>query len=262
MVDGIEMQFIAHRVFSDEDALDGFCHTRIAGFQGAELDVRDDGAGEPVILHTPVFRHGRSVYARKPLCAVIDRLAQAGGALETLFLDVKSALAGALAARHVRLSRPRFEVSFTCWRPEDVAAVRAELPAARVFYVVAPIMVRRAPARLSDLWLCNSFPFLMSSKRFAPREEKINRHNINVRMTSTERLAESLPRNVDGLCVHRLFASERLIDLAEARDLSLAVYGLRSRDHPKVEALEEAADYAIVKAAKSRRARRSLDTAA
>ncbi|TVQ52857.1 MAG: hypothetical protein EA355_14355 [Rhodobacteraceae bacterium] len=258
------MQLIAHRVFDDHDELGHFCPSRIEGCRGAELDVRDDATGEAVVLHTPVFRRasGRNPSVRKPLADAIDLLAQVGGGLETLFLDIKSARAGALAARLLRAMRPRFDVSFTCWRPEDADAVRSELPAARILYVVAPIVVRRAPARLSDLWLCNSFPFLLSSKRFTPREEKANRHNINVRMASTERLAETLPAGVDGLCVHRLFASERLFDFAESRDLSVAVYGLRARSGPKVAALEDVVDYAIVKAAKSRKAKRNLERAA
>jgi glycerophosphoryl diester phosphodiesterase len=261
---GSEMQFIAHRIFDDREELDRFCRTRVEGCHGVELDVREGADGAAVIHHTPVFHPapGRPAYALKPLCAAIDLLAQSGAGLETLFLDVKSARAGALAARHVRATRPPFDVAFTCWRPEDVAAVRDELPGARVLYVVAPIMVRRAPKRLSDLWLCNSFPFLVTSKRFTPKVDKTNRHNINVRMVSTERLAEALPRGVDGLCVHRIFTSDRLLDFAEARDLRLAVYGLKSRDHPKISALEDAADYAIVKPAKPRKATRSLDRAA
>ncbi len=246
------MQIIAHRFYDDAAALDQFDRRRAAQVQGVEIDLRHDADGDVVIRHSPLFRarSGERLYPRKPFADALGLLSEIGPGLETLLLDVKSREAAGLAATQIARARPRFDVAFACWRAEEVAAIRESLPGALVLFCVAPIFLRRGPrGRLRDLYVSNAFPFVASTRASRPRYEKSNLHNINVKLICRRRLAARLPKGVDGLCVHRVFHRAPLIDFAAARGLRTAVYGLPSYDHPRTQALDGVADFAIVKAA-------------
>jgi hypothetical protein len=246
------MQIIAHRLYADKVALDQIDARLMQGVQGVELDLRHDANREVIIQHSPIFRarSGDARHPRKPLEQAIGLLSEIGPGLQTLILDVKTSEAAGLAAAVIARSRPRFDIAFACWRAEEVAAIRENLPGAMVLFCVAPIFLRRGPrGRLRDLYVTNSFPFVACARSFIPKPEKTNGHNINVKLICKNRLAARLPRGVDGLCVHRLFHREPLIDFAAARKLRTAVYGLPSFCHPRTHALEGVADFAIVKAA-------------
>lgn len=246
------MQIIAHRLYRDDQTLEQIDERRIASSQGVELDLRHDANGDVVIQHAPVFRTpiGSRFAPRKPLDAAIGLLSEVGAELQTLLLDVKTEEAAGLAAARIARLKPRFDVAFACWRAEEVAAIRESLPGALVLFCVAPIFLRRGPrGRLRDLYVSNSFPFIASSRSFRPHAEKPNRHNINVKLICSRRLAARLPRGVDGVCVHRVFHGPQLIDFAAARGLRTAVYGLKGAEHWRTRALEDIADFAIVKAA-------------
>jgi hypothetical protein len=113
---------------------------------------------------------------------------------------------------------------------------------------VAPIFSSLAPKwRLNDLYVSNSFPFISRSSRFQPDDEKANGHHINVKLISSRTLEASLPDEIDGVCVHRIFRSAALMEFILARGLKLAFYGLPSRAHPRTQALADCADYAIIR---------------
>ena len=248
------MQLIAHRLYDDAAELRQIDRGRLDGVQGVELDLRCDPSGETVIHHSPVFRarSGAPRHPRKPLRDAIGFLGEVAPHLQTLLLDVKTLEAAGCAASSIARERPRFDVAFACWRAEEVRAIRKELPGAMILFCLAPIFLRRTPrGRLRDLYICNSFPFIASARAFEPKLDKPNRHNINVKLICKERLAARLPRGVDGLCVHRLFHREELIDFAAARGLRTAVYGLPASDHPRTHALRGVADFAIVKGPRS-----------
>ena len=248
------MQLIAHRLYDDAAELRQVDRRRLHGVQGAELDIRCDETGEAVIHHSPVFRarSGAPRDPRKPLRDAVGFLGEIAPHLQTLLLDVKTVDAAGRAAEAVARERPRFDVAFACWRADEVATIRAALPGALILFCVAPIFLRRTPrGRLRDLYICNSFPFITSARGFVPKLDKPNRHNINVKLICKDRLAARLPRGVDGMCVHRLFHREELIDFAAARGLRTAVYGLPACDHPRTDALRGVADFAIVKRPRS-----------
>jgi hypothetical protein len=244
------MKFIAHRVFRDGEPLDAFDALRVAGCDGAEIDVRHDGAGQAIVQHSPLFAARRRRRGEdRSLSEAVRVLGEAAPALRTLFLDVKTRPAAEAAARMALRERPPFELVFACWHHDEVAAVRAVLPRATVFYVVAPVFASRAPrGGFGDLYLSNSFPYLVRSTRFRPRLDKVDRHDINLKLISSRTLAARLPDGIDGVCVHRIFQSGPLAAFAEGRSLGLAVYGLRpAREAGALAGLRVAsADYAII----------------
>jgi len=246
------MRFIAHRVFEDRRPVTRLDLLNLTDFHGVELDVRHDGHGTALVEHSPLFRARRAERRRvlKPLGPTLDYLAAQAGALDVVLLDVKSETSADLTARHVAGSDLPFEPLFNCWHATEVQAIRRVLPRARILFTVAPILARKVPrGRYRDLYLSNSFPFVRSSARYAPRAGKTNCHNINVKLISTRRLTAVLPRGIDGLCLHRYFWNEEFADYAEARGLCTAVYGLPSRTHRKMAKIAGRADYAIVRAA-------------
>ena len=246
------MRFIAHRVFEDRRPVTWVERLDLAEFHGVELDIRDDGQGRPMVEHSPLFRvrHARRRRVLKPLDATLDYLSDAAPKLELLLLDIKCETAAALTARHVAAARLPYEVVFNCWHASEIRTIRETLPGARILYTVAPILARKVPkGRFRDLYLSNSFPFVRSSLRYAPRIEKANRHNINVKLISTRKLTAVLPRGIDGVCLHRYFWSEEFADYTQKRGLCTAVYGLPSRAHRKLDEIADRTDYAIVRAA-------------
>jgi glycerophosphoryl diester phosphodiesterase len=261
-----QIRLIAHRVFADEAPL---APIRLAGgapCHGVELDIRCAPNGEAWVYHAPVFqfRTERKKRVPKPLHEAIRFLADHTPWVETVLLDVKSIEAAAAVSRQLAYDPPPFETVFTCWHADEARILRERLPEAEILFCVAPIFARRAPRRLRDLYLYNSYPFVSSSRRFAPKHAKENRHNINVKLICSRRLAAVLPRQIDGLCVHRIFCSDELAEFAEARDLRVAVYGLDRKRADRVEALSAMADYAIIRgAAQAPRSAttHSLDTA-
>ena len=246
------MRFIAHRVFEDRHPVSWLERLDLTAFHGVELDVRDDGAGQATVEHSPLFRvrHARRRRVLKPLDSALGYLTDHAPHLDLMLLDIKCEAAAELAATHVAASRLPFEVMFNCWHAAEVRAIRETLPGARILFTVAPILTRKVPrGRYRDLYLSNSFPFLRSSLRYAPRAEKANRHNINVKLISTAQLTAILPRRIDGVCLHRFFWSEEFADFTARRGLCTAVYGLPSRTHRKLGRIAGHADYAIVRAA-------------
>ena len=244
------MKFIAHRVFKDGETFDGFDAHRLAGYHGVELDIREDGRGGVCINHAPVFlrRRGPADLSGRALCDAVALFAENCPSLELLFLDVKTLAAAEILADKVAKAEIPFTTVFNCWHADEVRAIRERLPHATVFFCVAPIFASRAPkGRLNDLYVSNSFPFISRSSRFMPDEEKGNGHHINVKLISSRTLEASLPEAIDGVCVHRIFRSAALMEFIAARGLKAAFYGLPSRSHPRTQALDGCADYAIIR---------------
>ena len=260
------IRLIAHRVFADEAPLAPIRLVGGAPCHGVELDIRCAPDGEPWVYHAPVFqlRTERRKRIPKPLPEAIRFMADHMPWVEVVLLDVKSVEAAAAVSRHLAYNPPPFDVVFTCWHPDEAAILRQRLPDAKVMFCIAPIFARRAPRRLRDLYLYNSYPFVSSRRRFAPKHGKENRHNINVKLICSRRLSAALPREIDGLCVHRIFCSDDLAAFADARGLGLAVYGLDLRREDRLREVGGIADYAIIRgAAQARQSApmHSLDTA-
>ncbi len=245
------LRLIAHRVFADEAPLAPIRLVGGAPCSGVELDIRCAADGEPWVYHAPVFqiRTERRKRVPKPFGAAMRFLAEHTPWVEVVLLDVKSMEAAAAVSRHLAYNPPPFEVVFTCWHPDEAAVLRLRLPEARILFCVAPIFARRAPRRLRDLYVYNSYPFVSSRRRFAPKLGKENRHNINVKLICSRRLAAALPRQIDGLCVHRIFCSDDLPAFAEQRGLELAVYGLDIKREARLREVGAFADYAIIRGA-------------
>jgi hypothetical protein len=244
------MRYIAHRVFKDRETFDGFDARRLDGYHGVELDIREDGRGDVCINHAPLFlrRRGIRQTSGRALCDAVTLFAESISTLEVLFLDVKSRAAAEILTRKVARAEIPFETVFNCWHRDEVQAIRDVLPAAAIFFCVAPIFTERTPrGRLSDLYISNSFPFVSRSSRFQPDDEKANRHNINVKLISSRTLEADLPEAIDGVCVHRIFQSPSLMAFIAQRGLKSAFYGLPSRAHPRTQALAAHADFAIVR---------------
>lgn len=243
------MRLIAHRIFRDGDRLERFDARRLAGFEGVEIDLRLDAGGELVVRHSPVFAAGRSL-KRVPghrFADALTHLSRMSAAPRLLLLDVKCVTAAGAAARLIAQKPPAADVLFNCWHAEEIGAIRERLPQARIFFCAAPIVARRAPAgRLEDIYLSNSFPFLWSARNFTPDLEKINRHNINIRLISRRRGGLIAPEGADGLTVHRLFWNDRVAALAAEQGLDVAVYGLNSRTQALAEAAHGPIAYAII----------------
>lgn len=243
------MRLIAHRVFRDGARLDA-CDTESFGaFDGVELDLRLNRDDCLVVEHSPIFR---TPARRRSACEnsfedALTLLATAPQPPRTLFLDVKCRAAARAAASRIAAAPPHAEVVFTCWHADEVAALRAILPGARIFFCIAPIVSRRAPrGRLENLYITNSFPFFWAADRFAPTLEKTNRHNINVRLIPAHRDGAPMPEGIDGVCVHRLFWRPTLAALVAAQGLEVAVYGLTSRAQGLAQAELGPVSYAII----------------
>jgi hypothetical protein len=244
------MKFIAHRVFGDGETFDALDAGALDGYHGVELDVRDDGEGGVCINHAPVFRRRRGPVdlSGRSLADAISVFGENLPSLEFLFLDVKTQAAAGILGEMVARGEVPFRTIFNCWHEEEVRSLRARLPGATIFFCVAPIFTRRlARRRFNDLYLSNSFPFFRKSGRFQPDDGKENRHNINIKLICPEALEASLPDAIDGVCVHRIFHSPRLMAFVARRGLLSAVYGLPSRSHPRTDALRGEADYAIIR---------------
>ena len=258
------MRLIAHRVFRDGARLDDCDTQRFGGYDGVELDLRLNREGRLVVEHAPVFRARlrRASVCENDFEDALTLLASAPTPPRTLFLDVKCHAAASAAARRVAASQPCRDIVFTCWRADDVAAVRAILPGARIFFCIAPIVARRAPrGRLENLYLSNSFPFFWAAERFEPDPDKTNRHNINVRLIAPQRDGAPLPEGVNGVCVHRVFWRPTLAALVAAQGLEVAVYGLASRAQAEAQAALGPVSYVIIGARRDAlraAARRSL----
>ena len=251
------MRFIAHRVFGDHQPIQPIESVRSLPLHGVELDVRLSTSGEPVIDHAPVFmlRSHRRAQIPKSFHAAIHFLSTRLPTLEYVLLDIKSGEAASAVGLYLagRDDLP-FEVIFNCWHADDVLALKAALPDAFVLFCLAPVFTRRIPrGRFRDLYLFNSFPFVHSRQGFRPKEDKPNRHNINVKLISRETLNAYLPRAIDGLCVHRVFCAPELVAFAQSRGLKVAVYGLRYEKPAMLDRVRPFADFAMVRG--TRRAR-------
>lgn len=251
------MKMIAHRAFEDGVPVERFDDRRIAGFDGLELDLRLSAEGRLVVHHAPLFGAARARRCGESLEAALDMIGALQGRPQLMLLDVKCVTAAGATARLVLDRGMERDVLFACWHADEVEAIRAVLPGARVLFCVAPIVAPRAPrGRLENLYLANSFPFFWSAANFTPRIGKSNRHNINVKLISRRRGVAALPRAIDGLCVHRLFWTPSLAAIIAAEGLVAAVYGLRSQAHAQALATARGAfAYAIIGAdAAARRA--------
>jgi glycerophosphoryl diester phosphodiesterase len=242
------MQFIAHRVLRDGEPAEALDPALVAGFDGLELDLRLDPRGRLIVDHAPVFAGLRRRPASDSLEAALDVIGALRGVPRRLLLDVKCVTAATAAARLVEQRGMEREVIFACWHAAEVDAIRETLPGATILYCIAPIVASRAPkGRLQSLYVTNVFPFFWSAANFAPRLDKRNRHNINVKLVSRSRGITTLPPRIDGVCVHRVFWTPSLAAIAAAQGLSVAVYGLRSRAHAQRLAADRGAfDYAII----------------
>jgi hypothetical protein len=224
--------------------------SRLDGYHGVELDVRDDGEGGVCINHAPLFlrRGGFADLSGRSLVNAAEMFAECVPSVDFLFLDVKTAAAAEITGRLVAEGVLPHKVIFNCWHEDEVISLRAALPDATIFFCIAPIFSSRlARRRFNDIYVSNSFPFFRQAARFNPNGDKENSHHINVQMICPETLQASLPDAIDGLCVHRVFHTAPLMDLIHRRRLLSAIYGLPSRAHPKTQALEGEADYAIIR---------------
>jgi hypothetical protein len=246
------LRLIAHRVFGDRAPIRPFGMIGKAPFHGVELDVRCDGTAEAWIDHAPLFmmRARRNRQVPKSFRAAMHFLAVHVPSLEMVLLDIKSVAAAEWVGAYIAQTPPRFEVVFACWHAEEAAVLRRHLPQAVILYCLAPIFAHKAPrGRFRDLYLSNSYPFLSTARRFAPQHDKPNCHNINIKLMARGELAMTLPPEVDGLCVHRLFCSPELAAFTKARNLRLAVYGLCGRSEDKLRDIAPYIDYAIIRKA-------------
>lgn len=241
------MQVIAHRVFPDADPIEPFGTSGALQLDGVELDVRVDAAGAAVIDHAPLLllRRRRLAQAPKSLAATVSFLAEEMPELELLLLDVKSARAAEAVARQLPTLAPPFRLVFACWHAATAKVLREAFPESEVHYCLVPIFADRVPRTTRrDLYLCNSFPFIHSRRRFSPADDKANAHAVNVRLMKPETL--KLLGGVDGICVHGLFCTPELINTARARDLRLSVYGLKA-GRRRLAKLAPLIDYGIVR---------------
>lgn len=244
----MHMKFIAHRVFKDGETFGRLDAARLSGYHGVELDLRDDGRGGVCVNHAPLFRRSRVELSGRSLQDAVEVFGESLPSLEFLFLDVKTQAAAAILADLVARGGLPIPAMFNCWHAAEVRTIRDRVPDATIFFCIAPIFTRRlARRRFNDLYVSNSFPFFSRSARFTPDEDKENRHSINVKLICPESLDATLPDAIDGVCVHRIFHSPRLMTLLAARGLKSAVYGLPSRGHPRTQALDGEADFAIIR---------------
>lgn len=253
------MRLIAHRVFRDEDRLERFDGSRIAGFDGVELDLRLDPCGALAVRHSPVFAAGRTLHRLRgnrfdDVMRLLEREPEGPG---VLLLDVKCVTAAEAAADRIAAGDAGREVVFACWHAAEVDAIRTRVPDATILFCIAPIVARRAPQAVRDLYVTNSFPFLWSAQRFAPRLAKTNRHNINVKVIARDGGAIDLPDGVDGICLHRLFWRPTVAGLLARAGLKAAVYGLGSRAQAQAAAALGPVSYAII--GEGRAARREAE---
>lgn len=238
------VRLVAHRVVKDSEAPSALDPARLSGFRGAELDLRCNEDGALIVRHAPLFtaRSGRRAHEFDAVLGALD----AAPWIDTLFLDIKTPDAAEAAAARCAGLNGRFDCVFAVWGGDEARILRAACPDARIFYVAAPIFLDRAPrGALRDLYLVNRFPFLRRASGYKPCETRRDRHNINVKLISADRLMARLPRAADGLCVHRILHSPRLAAFAEKRALSLALYGYRSRLSAHLEGAAAGVDFAI-----------------
>lgn len=244
------MQLIAHRIFADNRPIELPQFDGPVAPHGVELDIRADDDGNPLVSHAPVFRmrRWRKVQIPKSLKAAEHFLTNEVPELKCLMLDIKSSAAAEAVGRYVAQNGMALPMVFNCWHEDDVEILRRHVPDAVIYYVIVPIMSRRVPrGRFRDLFICNSYPFVSSRRAFTPRHDKANQHKVNVKLLSRKRsLHMALPRGITGICVHKLFFSDDLAEMAEGRELGVAVYGLSQRNTRQLRDLETKADYAIV----------------
>ena len=244
-----KLRYIAHRVFDDDRPIEPFPVSDNLPCDGVELDVRSDESGAPVIWHGPVFRLRRkNRQIPKALTDAVDFLTTYASSLEVIMIDVKSAAAAEAVGRVLQKLQCGFEFVFTCWHWDDARILRLHMPKAQILFCMAPIFAPRAPSgRKRDLYLSNSFPFISTRSRFSPNPDKANRHNINVKLITRRRPSLLLPPEVNGICAHRIFWSDRLVDYVEERELRAAVYGLPNRRTGRLADIGNFADYAIIR---------------
>lgn len=252
------MRVIAHRVFADNRPIE---LPRFGGAlppDGVELDIRVDADGRPQVYHGPVFkfRSARRVQIPKSLQAAAHFLTTEVPGLECLMLDIKSAAAADAVGQFIAKHPQELSLVFNCWHEDDVAILRSYLPDATIYYCIVPIFSRRVPkGRLRDLFVCNSYPFVTSRRSFMPRHGKDNQHNVNVKLIPARRLSMHLPRDIDGICLHKLFFSDEIAEFAAGRGLGLSVYGLSHKNKRRLSRIADAADYAIIGLPRPRRFR-------
>lgn len=249
------MRMIAHRIFKDETTVDNFDPAIMSGFDGAEFDLRCGPEGDTVVFHGPVLRRGRTAaQSAKRLEDMCRLLAAAPDCPRFLLLDIKTLGAAENAAAFVAeraatvFGDNGVETAFLTWREEELRAIRARLPEARIYFVLAPIALRgRGRFLPKNFYVFNRYPYLASASRFRPRLQQANRHNINLRVLAAG--ADALaPGGADGVCFHRMFLTRGVIAKAKAQGLGVAVFGWRSREQAlRRPELAEALDLAIVK---------------
>lgn len=255
------MELIAHRVFEDHRAAEAFDPACLKGFDGAEFDLRSGADGETYVFHAPFLtpRKARQRVPHRRLDEACRILATTPKPPKLLLLDIKTLgaaqhaaaflAAGGLAQAGLGGTR----VMFLAWHLEEVGVLRAAMPDASIFYVIAPIVARRL-LRLApgDLYAANHFPYLASARRFRPRRGRFNTHNINVRLLKGGRAAQRLaPDGANGVCLQKKFYSQDLAVAAKAQGLDIAVFGWKSIAEAKTHALAGTLDLAIVSGPKT-----------
>ena len=249
------LKVIAHRPFRDETALEDFQPSALAGFDGAELDLRVLDDGSVAVFHSPILTFSRRPArgAAKEVDAVLTLLAKAGAPSRALFIDVKTRAAAHRAHELLDRLDVGCDIAFICWHADAIAPLREARPAARLFLGVAPLrsapLTRWLPA---DFFVFNRFPYVARPHRYRPAARQFNKHNIYVRRFEAGDDVWDLPEGVTGLCFHKMFFNAGLADAARARGVEIAVYGFGSRKDPKIARLKPHIDFAIVDPERSR----------
>ena len=247
--DGASVKLIAHRIFHDRRTLEEFDSTRVRNFDGVELDVRRHENGETYVYHSPVFDH-RFRRKRNPTNRfeeAVELLAELDNPPRLLFLDIKCPRSAEHVASFVRRRDLGFEVVFNCWQEPAIAAIRKLLPDAPIFVCIAPIFSKRlAKIMKEDFHVYNRYPFIRAADRFELDQARFNGHNINFKIFTQENADLIAPQGADGVCLHRVFFCEALIEFARRRKLKTAVYGIRSRTSKVLRAAGEHIDMAII----------------
>ncbi len=243
------MRVIGHRVFKDDEPIRPFRTDGTRRLDGVELDIRSDENGMVWVDHAPIFqlRSRRLAHIPKSFHAAVHFLSEEIDDLEILMLDIKSAAAARALGRYLEGRHLPFSLVFNCWHADEVVALREYLPAAQIFFCLAPIFAKRIPkGRFRDLYVSNSFPFLSTSRKFKPKLDKTNRHNLNVKLISSREFEAHLPDGIDGVCVHRMFCRPELISFSRRQSLGISVYGLAASKAKKLDRVSAFADYAII----------------
>lgn len=252
------VKLIAHRIFPDRRALDEFDSSRVRDFDGVELDVRLHANGETYVYHSPIF-DSRLRRRRNPTNRferALELLAELENGPRLLFLDIKCPRSAEQVAGFIRGRNLGFELAFNCWQEPAIDAIRRLLPDAAIFFCIAPIFSKRlAKIMKEDFHVYNRYPFVKAAERFEPDLDRFNGHNINFKIFTEENADLIAPQGADGVCLHRVFFCESLVEFTERRKLKTAVYGIRSRGSRLLKSAGDHIDMAIISGEKRGRRR-------